>query len=302
MAKNNSFYALLPVISGISFGSSGFFVRSLTEAGFNSMAVLSTRTILSVVMLGIYLWIFDRSLLKVRLRDLPLLACGGTVGMTMISVFFNISVLEQSLSLAAVLISLAPVFALFISYIVFREKITTKKVICVIMALAGAVLVSGVLEEASIKVSVLGIVTGLLSGFFNALIGTFSKAASNRGYQGVTITFYNIIFMAIVTSMFSNWGAVFSYMATDSVKHIGIMVAHSIMIAVIPYLLLNISLGHIEAGKASILLSSEPVSAMLLGTFFYHEPLTFLTFSGMMITLIALGVMGMDNTSSDQTN
>lgn len=295
MNRRTNAYALLPFISGISFGSSGFFVRSLTEAGFNSMAVLSTRTMLAVVMLGLYLFIFDRNLLKVQLRDLPLLACGGTLGMTMISVWFNISVLHQSLSLAAILISLAPVFALFISYAAFRERITRKKVICVIMALLGAVLVSGILEEATITVSAIGIITGLLSGFFNALIGVFSKAARNRGYEGVTITFYNMIFMCMVTSLFTNWGAVSNYVATDTLSHLAIMIAHSVLIAVVPYLLLNISLGHIEAGKASILLSSEPVSAMLLGTFFYHEPLTVLTFSGMAITLIALGIMGLDS-------
>lgn len=302
MTRKSNAYALLPFISGISFGSSGFFVRTLTEAGFNSMAVLSTRTILSAVLLGIYLYIFDHNLLKVHLRDLPLLACGGTFGMTMISVFFNISVLHQSLSLAAVLISLAPVFALFISYIAFRERITGKKIICVILALLGAVLVSGILEETVIKVSAIGIITGLLSGFFNALIGTFSKAASNRGYKGVTITFYNIIFMAIVTSMFTNWGVVISYAKSNPLHHFGIMFAHSVLIAVIPYLLLNISLGHIEAGRASILLSSEPVSAMLIGTFMYHEPMTLLTASGMIITLVALGVMGLDGPAQESNS
>ncbi|MBE6045622.1 MAG: DMT family transporter [Clostridiales bacterium] len=55
--------------------------------------------------------------------------------------------------------------------------------------------------------------------------------------------------------------------------------------------MLNVSLKHIEAGKASILTSSEPVSAMLFGAFVYGEKLTIISVAGMAIAVTAFGII-----------
>ena len=44
---------------------------------------------------------------------------------------------------------------------------------------------------------------------------------------------------------------------------------HSLCTAVCPYAFYTVALDHMEAGKASILCSCEPVAAMVFGFFFF---------------------------------
>ena len=45
---------------------------------------------------------------------------------------------------------------------------------------------------------------------------------------------------------------------------------HSLCTAVCPYAFYTVALDHMEAGKASILCSCEPVAAMVFGFFFFR--------------------------------
>ena len=201
---------LMPIISGAMWGSAGIFVRKLTELGMNSYTVVSVRVVLAVLILAVWLGIYDRNLLKIKLKDLWIFVAGGIVGMFGLNICYNFAISELSLSLAAVLLSLSPVFVLFMAAILFKEKITSKKVICMTIAIAGCVLASGVLEAAStMRWSVKGIIVGTIGAFFYGLYGIISKTAMERGYHAFTTTFYCLfIKLAKNTRNFSremNW-------------------------------------------------------------------------------------------------
>ena len=63
---------------------------------------------------------------------------------------------------------------------------------------------------------------------------------------------------------------------------------HSLCTAVCPYAFYTVALDHMEAGKASILCSCEPVAAMVFGFFFF--PIV-LSIAGLIIVLIALAML-----------
>ena len=50
-----------------------------------------------------------------------------------------------------------------------------------------------------------------------------------------------------------------------------VMLMHSLCTAVCPYAFYTVALDHMEAGKASILCSCEPVAAMVFGFFFLGQ-------------------------------
>ena len=286
----NRMIYLLPILTGICFGSIGIFIRLFSEAGFNSMAVLSTRNVISALILFLFLLVYDRSLLKCRVRDLPILLGGGFIGMTLTNVFFNIAVLNLSLGFAGVLIGLSPVYVVFIAAFLFKEKVTRRKLLGMILAVIGVIMVSGVIDS-GITFTAAGLAAGLLSGLFYGMTSIFTKIAIGRGYKGLTITFYAILITALTTAPFTNWGVVAAYTAASPLSHSLLMIAHAVIGAALPYLLLSVSLKHIEAGKASILTSSEPVSAMLFGFFVYHEPMTVISIAGMAIAVTAFGII-----------
>ena len=286
----NRLVYLLPILTGVCFGSIGIFIRFFSEAGFNNMAILSTRNAISALILFLFLLAYDRDLLKCRVRDLPILLGGGFIGMTLTNVFFNVAVLNLSLGFAGVLIGLSPVYVVFIAAFLFKEKITRRKLLGMILAIIGVIMVSGVVDS-GITFTAAGLAAGLLSGLFYGMTSIFTKIAIGRGYKGLTITFYALLITALTTAPFSNWGVVAAYTAASPLSHSLLMIAHAVIGAALPYLMLNVSLKHIEAGKASILTSSEPVSAMLFGFFVYQEPMTVISAAGMVIAVTAFGII-----------
>ena len=290
----NKLFFILPVISGMFWGSSGIFVRTLTKAGMNSFTILTCRMAVAVVILFLIILFFDRSLLKIHLKDIWLFAAGGLLGTLGLNLCYNEAVNRLTLSLAAVLLSLAPVFVLLFAAIFFKEKITGKKVGCMLLAIFGCALVSGIFENASgLTWSASGIIIGASSAFFYALYSIFSKLAMERGYHPLTVTFYCLLLITAVLLPLTDWSAVAGFVTQSFAKHTGFLLLHSLCAYIMPYILYTVSLSHIEAGKASILASGEPVAAMIFGLIFYSEIPTVLSVCGLALTIAALTLLSM---------
>ena len=286
---------VLPVLAGVLWGSAGVFVRELNDFGMDGYTVLSTRMIVATVFLLIIIGLYNRSLLKINLKDLWLFAGTGLLGIMGLNYFYNEAVSEITLSLAAILLSMAPVFVMILSAFIFRERITVKKINCLILAIVGCTLASGVLEAASgmgLQVSVRGIVMGLLSGFFCALYGIFSKIAANRGYSTYTILFYSLLLCTVALLPVTNWGVFISFIEAAPLKNTLFAVAHST--SILPYLFYSIALLYMENGKVSILAGGgEPIAAVVFGVLFFSEIPTILILIGLVITIIALSFLCM---------
>lgn len=294
---------LMPIISGAMWGSAGIFVRKLTELGMNSYTVVSVRVVLAVLILAVWLGIYDKDLLKIKLKDLWIFVAGGVVGMFGLNICYNFAISELSLSLAAVLLSLSPVFILFMAAILFKEKITSKKVICMTIAIAGCVLASGVLESAStMRWSVKGIIVGTIGAFFYGLYGIISKTAMERGYHAFTTTFYCLFMVMLVVIPLTNWKLITDVVVANPVEMSVFLLIHSLCTSVLPYILYTFSIRYIDAGMASILASGEPVAAMIFGVIFFSEIPTVLSVVGIVLVIVALALLSMPDKKRRQSD
>ena len=243
--------------------------------------------------LFIVLLVTGREQLRVRIRDLWIFAGCGIVGMLGLNIFYNESVRLLSLSLAAILLSTAPFFALFLSAVIFRERITRRKIGCLVMAVAGCVLASGVIESGSgTGWSLFGILSGLASAVFFALYGVFSRFATNRGYSTFTILFYSMLMISIALIPIADLGKLTGFIAEAPVMHSGFTLLHALCAVVLPYALYSLSLIYMENGRVAILAGGgEPVAAFVFGMIFYHEMPTALNLLGLVVTVAALTLM-----------
>ena len=140
------------------FGSSGIFVRTLTQNGIDPTTLLFLRFSIAIIPILIAILLTDRRLFRIGLSDLPLfLACA--VCIIGLNLCYNESMNTVSLSLAAVLLSLAPIYVLVIAYFLFKERITIKKMICMILAIFGCILMTGVLETSMENIPLFGIIS-----------------------------------------------------------------------------------------------------------------------------------------------
>ena len=161
-------YLILPILAGLMFGSSGIFVRTLTQNGIDQTTLLFLRFSLAIIPIAIAIILTDRKLFKAELKDIPLfLVCA--ICMVGLNLCYNESMNTVPLSLAAVLLSIAPIYVLIFAYVLFREKITSKKVICMVLAILGCVLMTGVLESDLSSIPLFGILSGIGAGLFWAI-------------------------------------------------------------------------------------------------------------------------------------
>lgn len=290
-------YNIMPIISGICFGSAGIFVRELSE-NMNSISIISSRILIAILLLGLWIAVRYPMNFRIKLKDSWIFIGAGVLGTLGLNLCYNFSINELSLSLAAVLIALAPIFVMIFAFFMFHEAITAKKVISIILALVGCVLTSGILENnASMHWSWIGILVGSASAGFYALYSIFSKVGMKKSYPALTITFYSMLAIAVVLLPFTQWDNMAHYIAANPLRNTLFMVMHSLCTAVCPYAFYTVALDHMEAGKASILCSCEPVAAMVFGLFFFGEIPTVLSVTGLIIVLLSLTMLVLSDKS-----
>lgn len=284
------FAPLLILIAGVLWGSMGLFVRTLNAQGLASMEIVGLRAAVTAVALFLFLLLFDRKLFKIRLKDLW---CFFGTGICSI-VFFNFcyfkAITMTSLSVAAILLYTAPAIVMVLSYFLFKEKLTGRKLLALVMTFVGCVLVTGILSETG-SVSAGGILGGLGAGLGYALYSIFSRYALAKGYASLTITFYTFLIAAVASCFLTDMGKVAQVAAKDA-GNLFFCLAFGVLCTVAPYLTYTLGLQYVENGKASIIASIEPVTATLLGAVLFHETLTVSGVLGVVLVLAALAICG----------
>lgn len=283
---------IFPILAGILWGASGIFIRKSIYLGMNNITIISTKMIVAAVIMFVSIFIYNKKLIRIRLKDTLIFMSAGIVGMFGVNIFFNEAVKYLSLSLAAVLLSLSPIFVVFFSYFLYKENITLKKIISMILAFIGCFLVSNILYS-NIKLSLWGVISGFLCAFSYALYSIISRKAIQNGYHSLTITLYAFLFISIITVPFADWNNVL-YLVKEHKVYIPVfIIIHSILVLILPYLFYTVSLNHMDTGKASILASCEPVASMIFGIIFFNEIPTVLSVIGIILTVTALTLLSM---------
>ena len=284
--KNKALAAVLA--AGTFWGTMGFFARSLYAAGFGPLEVAQTRITTGLILVGLYILIFNRSQFKVKLKDIWCFLGTGIISLLLFSTCYFSALNYTSLAVAAILLYTAPFFVMLLSLLLFKEKMNSKKVLALLLAFTGCVLVSGVGGDTLFSWK--GILLGLGSGFFYALYSIFGRYAINRGYGAWTMTFYTFLFCSIGCAFLSDWQVIGTVMAASSANILWVL-GLGFVTAFLPYVLYSTGLEHMESSKASILASVEPVVSALFGVFVFHESLSVWGILGIVLVLGAIIVL-----------
>lgn len=289
--------ALYIIVAGTLWGIISIFVNQLRIIGFNSMQVVSIRVLFSALVLVFYLLLKDRQQLKIKLKDIPLFI-GTGVGSI---IFFNYCYFEAidiigGASIPALLLYTAPIFVMILSVILFKEKITKKKLISLVMTFLGLALVTGAFSSSD-KISIFALLLGLGSGLGYALYSIFGKFLVDK-YSAITIITYTFVVATIFSVPFS--GIVQNFDLLISLKGILSALALAVVSTVLPFLLYTKGLYGMEAGKASILATVEPFVATIVGVLFFKETMTSFKIIGMLLVLLAIIILNVNKKSTDK--
>ncbi|MGN0426289.1 MAG: DMT family transporter [Agathobacter sp.] len=276
----------LIVLAGVLWGSMGLFVRTLNEKGLQSMDIVALRAVVTAVALFVFLLFYDRRLFRIRVKDLWCFLGTGICSILFFNYCYFKAIMLTSLSVAAVLLYTAPAFVMVLSFFLFKEKLTKRKCVSLVMTFASCVLVTGIVGD-SVGLSAGGLLAGLGAGFGYALYSIFGRYALEKGYHSLTITFYTFVVAAVGTFFLADIPRVAETVTADAPMLL-FAVAFGVLCTVVPYLTYTIGLKYVENSKASIIASIEPVTATLLGCMCFHEEFTVEGILGSILVLCAM--------------
>lgn len=278
---------MLAILAGICWGVISIFIRALNAAGFDSFRIISYRAIVSAVILFLYLSIKDKSQLKVKFKDLWIFVGSGILSLTFFSYCYFTSIIKSGAAISVVLLYTSPIFVTAISIIFFKEKMTVKKMIAVLLTFIGCALVSGVASEGGIGSSLGfdGLLLGLGAGFGYALYSLFAKFAIDKGYSSLTITFYTLLFSGLALLILRGPKNIFQ---AGDVNSIFLLIGVALICTVIPYISYTAGMQKIEVSKAAILVTVEPLVGALLGILAYGEGAGIAKILGILMILISV--------------
>ena len=290
MEKKGYLGDILIIIAGLFWGSMGIFVRHLNDLGFSSIQVACLRLTTAGILFALILLIKDRKGFKIALRDIPLFLALGLVSILFFTCCYFTAIRLMTMSTAAILLYTSPIWVMVLAIIFLKEKFTIQKLIALILAFAGCILVSGF----GGKVTVVGILVGLGSGLGYGLYSIFGTFALKK-YSPYTVTCYTFLIAGLGSIFVANPVDLISKISAIENKPalFGFVLLTAVVTAVIPFLLYTLGLNMTTAGKAAVLATVEPAAATLFGFFVMKETVGPVAIAGILLVFAAIIVLSL---------
>lgn len=268
------------------WGIIGVWNRRLMAGGLSPYSIVVVRNCGGLVLLTAVMALRDRSVFRVERQHLKYFFGTGVVSVVLFTVCYFSCQEICSLAVASILLYTAPAIVVVLSALLWREPVTKKKLLALGLTLVGCALVCGVFSGA-LTVTGGGIALGLGAGFFYALYSIFGRYALAH-YGPMTVTVWTFVFAGVVSLVLVR-PAELAALAQPSMAltAVGLVVCSTVL----PYILYTRGLARVEAGKASILASLEPVVASVAGVVLFGEPMSPLTAAGIVCVLAGVYIL-----------
>ena len=180
-----------------------------------------------------------------------------------------------------------PVFYILAAAIVLQEKLSPKKVACVLVAFMGMICVSGVIQTGFHLSELKGVIFAVSGGFFYAMVVLINKYMKDISPVNTTI-----VQLALVSVIMLPYSLLTGAWGSARITTVGIicLLVLGFVHTGIGYIFYFDSVNKLPAQTVGILSYIDPVEAVLLSAFFLREPVTIFTVIGAVMILGATAV------------
>ena len=266
-------------LSMVIFGTIGVFRRYIP---LPSSLVAMTRGLTGMLFLLLVMVLRKCGMNRTAVRRKLGLLClsGAAIGVNWILLFeaYNYT----SVATATLCYYLAPMFVILASPLVVGERLTAKKLICVLAALLGMVFVSGVLETGGGSSDLKGVLLGLGAAVLYASVVLMNKQLGDVPAYDRTIVQLGSSAAVLLPYVLltEDMGAL-----TFTPGTIGLLLVVGIVHTGIAYAMYFGSLMQLKAQTAAILSYIDPVVAVLLSALVLREHMSLLSGLGAILVL-----------------
>ncbi|KKU87190.1 hypothetical protein A3A64_04845 [Candidatus Gottesmanbacteria bacterium RIFCSPLOWO2_01_FULL_48_11] len=262
------------LVASIFWATSGFAAKTLLKH-FDPITLGAIRlTVASLVILPIFLRTTKRITKKMVLDMLPvsLFSAGNFI-------LFLFGIQRTTANAAAVIYTVTPLVAAFLSKKFIQEHVSGKKLAGILLGLVGVltILVLPVLEQRGVIVGDIGgnlMIVGAMIFFALYNVGSRHLIAA-KSYHPITITGFSLVVSAclfIIVNLFVPHAPIFPTLRSPSILLLAIYMG--IFVTVLPYILHQWAVKHSSATTAALTTYIQPVFAFMFNGFLLGEVIT----------------------------
>lgn len=278
--KNINKSKIFIIISMVVFGSLAIFVRNIN---LSSGEIALYRAILAFIIISLFL-LFTKKFIPINKikKDLPYLILSG------IAMGFNWILLFEAykyttVSVATLAYYFAPVIVTIMCSILFKEKMSTKNLICFLFSTLGIVFVSGVIGSKDDGNHFVGFLFGLGAAILYATVILLNKKV--KAVEGINRTCYQFLFAIIVLIPYVLLTSGINLGILDKTSWINLIIV-GVVHTGITYCLYFISLKDLSGQEVGILSYIDPMVAILVSVFVLQETMNVFQIIGAVLILV----------------
>ena len=270
--------ARLQIITAmVAFGTIGVFVRFIP---LTSSEIALWRGVIAFLVLSVFMLASGRlsGLSRYRNKLGKLFFAGAAMGFNWILLFEAYRF--TSVALATLSYYFAPTIMVIGSFVVFREQLTRKQIICFMVSTAGIVLIIGVSGGGSNDL--IGILFGLGAAVLYALVILTNKATGE--IDGLIRTWIQFAAAIIVLLPYTYLVGGFHVLELERTGLISLLILGVVHTGIMYYLYFS-ALAHLKGQQVAILSYIDPIVAVVLSVALLHETITMLQLAGGLLIL-----------------
>lgn len=275
----------LSILGALIIWSSSFVAIKIAYETYPPITLGAARFVAATLILGV-LTLLPKNRIRLEKKDILPVAVSGLMGITLYAVLQNIAMQWTSASSATLIIASYPIITLLLETLIYKTKLSAVKVIGILIAIGGVVILSYVKAEARQQNELLGIVLLIVAGIAWAFYNFLTKKVVNR-YPSISLLFYQTLFgtlFMLPLSLFerAQWQA-------PTLMTFSMMLFLGVFCSVIAFLLYNLGLKKLSPSSVTSMLNLVPIFGVFFSWLLLGERVTLQKVIGG--TIVILGVM-----------
>ena len=278
---------LFILMAATFWGTLGVFYKYLnTYSNLYPIEIVFWRALFAAIMTFIILLIWRRRDISIQRSSISLFLAIGIIGIAGFYISYIYAITAIGIGIASVLLYSAPIWVALFGFIFQGESMTPQKMLALILAVAGIILIAGKQSLSQLSLGSFGLLAGLASGLGYAAYILFNKKASESGYSTWTVNAYGLGIGSLVLFIFQDFNSLSHALSEPRTALI------LVLLGIVPTLggglAFYAGLQRIPAVNASIVATFEPVVAIALGWLVFSEKLDVNQIIGVGIILSAV--------------
>jgi drug/metabolite transporter (DMT)-like permease len=232
------------------------------------VTLAGARAVTAAIILFAYVLARRPDRLKILPRNLPFLAFFGIAGLAAVHVTYFQAISYTNVATAILLEYLAPVLVMLFSVAFLNERMTVALPVGVALSITGCALVVGAFGGQGLAISPQGLAWGLASAVFFALYSLLGKYGSR--FSPWTLLTYGLLFAAVFWIVYMH-GLKEISLLMSSVAGLGTVLYLAVFATIVPFGAFLKALHYIDATKAVVTSTLEPVIAGIVAYLLFGE-------------------------------